>query len=105
MRFGSSISDLGMVGGKIEKLLSQVHLTVDADAFLPLILIWKPYDSQVGKVVVGGKDIFLAKVSCEGDWCYGYTDGSFSSTCRLRVPLVGQSIVVPRDTTSPDLLC
>ncbi|GKV25397.1 hypothetical protein SLEP1_g34844 [Rubroshorea leprosula] len=104
MRFGSSISDLGMVGGKIEKLLSQVRLPMDANAFLPLILIWKPYDSQVGKAMVGGKDIFLAKVSCRGDWCYGYADGSFPSACQLRVPLDRQSIVVSGDTTSPSPL-
>ncbi|GKV25395.1 hypothetical protein SLEP1_g34842 [Rubroshorea leprosula] len=104
MRFGSSISDLGMVGGKIEKLLSQVRLTVEVDTFLPLISIWKPYDSRVRKAVVGGKDIFLAKVSCGGDWCYRYIDGSFPFVCRLRVPLAGQSIVVSGDTTLPSPL-
>ncbi|GKV23579.1 hypothetical protein SLEP1_g33290 [Rubroshorea leprosula] len=60
MRFGSSISDLGMAGGEIETLLSLVHLTEVEDSFLPLLLVWKLDDSWLKELRLVGK-IFSKK--------------------------------------------
>ncbi|GLT84810.1 hypothetical protein SLE2022_030230 [Rubroshorea leprosula] len=60
VRFGSSISDLGMVGGEIETLLNWVRLIEDEDGFLPLLLVWKPDDSRSEELRLVGK-IFSKK--------------------------------------------